>query len=76
MDLIEAMNLWQDMGNEIISWNKEDGYYCLFVKKGIVKGHTKAVPGGMYWSWPDELMEYRKNELEVAQVEDQMNRGE
>ena len=76
MDLMEAMNLWQDMGHEIISWNKEDGYYCLFVKNRQVHGYTKAQPGGMHWSWPDELLEYRKRELEVAQVENQMNQGE
>lgn len=76
MDLMQAMNLWQDMGNEIISWDKEDGYYCLFVKNGQVKGYTKDVLGGMYWEWPYELLEYRKNELEVAQAENQINEGE
>ena len=76
MDFTEAINLWQDMGNQIISWDKEDGYYCLFVKKGVVLGYTRAVGGGFYWEWPFELLEYRRNELEVAQVEDQMNRGE
>ena len=76
MDLMDAMKLWEEMGNEIISWKKPDGYYCLFVANGDVKGYTKAAPGGMYWEWPDSLMEYRKNELEVAQVEDQMNQGE
>ena len=65
MDLMDAMNLWQEMGNEIISWNKKDGYYCLFVKNGDVKGHTKAVAGGMYWDWPQELLDYKKSQLAV-----------
>jgi len=61
MDLIDAMKLWEEMGNEIISWDKKDGYFCLFVEKGNVKGYTKAVPGGMYWEWPDKLMEQKES---------------
>lgn len=60
MDLMEAMKLWEDMGNEIISWDRKDGYHCLFVENGKVAGFTKAVPGGMYWEWPDSLIEYKK----------------
>jgi hypothetical protein len=29
MDLMDAMKLWEEMGNEIISWNKKEGYYWL-----------------------------------------------
>lgn len=60
MDLLEAMKLWEDMGNEIISWDRKDGYHCLFVENGAVVGFTKAVPGGMYWEWPDSLLQAKK----------------
>jgi len=61
MDLMNAMKLWEEMGNELISWDTKDGYYTLFVKNNQVKGHTKAVAGGMYWEWPDELMKQKES---------------
>ena len=61
MDLTEAMNLWQEMGNTIVSWDTEDGYYTLFVKNHQVKGYTKASAGGISWDWPEELMEQKES---------------
>lgn len=61
MDLIDAMKMWEDIGNEIISWYKKDEHLYLFVKNGDVKGYTKAGGGGMYWEWPDELMEQKES---------------
>lgn len=61
MDLIKAMYLWQEMGNTIVSWNTKDGYYTLFVKNNQVKGHTKAVAGGISWEWPEELMKHKES---------------
>ena len=60
MGLMNAMKLWEEMGNTIVSWDAKDGYLCLFVKKGDVKGHTKAMPEGMYWDLPEELMKQKE----------------
>jgi hypothetical protein len=62
MDLVEAMKLWEEMGNQLISWDRPDGYYTLFVEEpsGQVKGHCKANGGGFFWEWPDSLIEYKK----------------
>lgn len=60
MGLMNAMKLWEEMGNTIVSWDTKDGYLCLFVKKGDVKGYTKAGGGGMYWDLPEELMKQKE----------------
>jgi hypothetical protein len=61
MDLMDAMKMWEDMGNEIISWYKKDGHLYLFVENGDVKGYAKAVAGRMYWEWPEELMKQKES---------------
>jgi len=63
MDLAEAMNLWQQMGHSIVSWNTKEGYYCLFVAYGQVKGHTKAVAGGIHWDYPQILIDTYKQDV-------------
>jgi len=61
MGLMNAMKLWEEMGNTIVSWDAKDGYHCLFVKNGDVKGYAKAVAGRMYWEWPEELIEQKES---------------
>ena len=66
MDLTDAMKYWKEIEGELISWNKTDGYYCLFVKHGKVQGYTKAQAGGISWDWPQELMDYYNKVKKVA----------
>lgn len=71
MDLGEAMLIWkEEIGGTITSWDREDGYYCLFIKHNQVWGHTKASPGGIYWEWPNKLLEWRKKMEEKAREDE------
>lgn len=56
MDLCEAMNRWKKLGHTWVSWDTKETYWILFVKDGDVVGHVKTVAGGMFWCWPDELV--------------------
>tara|TARA_B110000908_G_C10251333_1_gene452247 strand:+ start:1107 stop:1406 length:300 start_codon:yes stop_codon:yes gene_type:complete len=72
MDLGEAMLIWkEELGGTITSWDKKDGYYCLFIKHNQVWGHTKASPGGIYWEWPNKLLEWRKkmDEMKIDKIQ-------
>ena len=61
MDLIEAMNLWTtECDGTLSGWDTKEGYYTLFIKTGMVRGHAKATAGGIRWEWPDSLMEAHK----------------
>ena len=64
MDLGKAMQIWtEELGGTITSWDRKDGYHCLFIRHGQVKGFTKAEAGGIYWEWPDELEKYEAKRL-------------
>lgn len=56
MDLSEAMQRWEALGHSYVSWDTTEAYWILFLKHKEVVGHVKTVAGGMYWSWPDELV--------------------
>ena len=65
MDLKEAMNLWTtECDGTLSGWDTKEGYYTLFIKTGMVRGHAKATAGGIRWEWPDELMEAHKEQEE------------
>jgi len=52
------MQLWSLYFGEIGGENREDGYYSLFKDEhGLVQGHVKAVAGGLYWDYPQQLMD-------------------
>jgi len=58
---MDAMQLWEDMGNTIVSWYKKDEHLYLFVENGDVKGYAKTNAGRMWWKWPDKLMEQKES---------------
>lgn len=63
MDLNEAFNIWDKMGNTTNSYNDEnDNYVIEFVNKsGKVVGNIIVYPGqGISWNYPQELMDYAK----------------
>jgi hypothetical protein len=57
MDITEALVLWENRSplHTIKSEDLADGYYVYFLKEGITVGYIKAVAGGIYWNYPDEL---------------------
>lgn len=57
MDITEALMRWTDgyPSHTIKSEDLADGYYIYFLKEGNVVGYIKAVAGGIYWNYPDEL---------------------
>jgi len=70
MDLGEAMQIWKkELGGTISSWDRKDGYHCLFIRHGQVQGFTKASAGGIYWEWPDELLKYEAKRLHKLEEE-------
>lgn len=62
MDMSDALTLWESLGYEWVSWDAKEAYYTLFIKEGEVVGHIKAVAGGVFWNYPEELMQARKAE--------------
>lgn len=62
MDMSDALTLWRSLGHSFVSWDTKEGYYTLFIKDGEVVGHIKAVAGGVFWNYPEELMQARKVE--------------
>jgi hypothetical protein len=64
MDMSEALTLWESLGNTYASWDAKEAYYTLLINKdGEVAGYIKTVAGGIFWQWPDELLEARKVQL-------------
>ena len=57
MDITEALMRWEDKSSShtIKSEELADGYYVYFLKEGNTVGYIKAVAGGIYWNYPDEL---------------------
>lgn len=60
MDLIDAMNLWERIGGTFSSISNEKEYITQFVWNGVVEGHVKAVSGGIYWNWPQRLLDAKE----------------
>jgi hypothetical protein len=59
MDIVQALPLWETLGNTIQSGDDEQGNYVInFIdKKNEVVGWIKVYAGqGIRWSYPDELM--------------------
>ena len=67
MDMIAAMNIWDKMGGEFnsIDEGKDGAYITQFIWDGEVEGHVKAVAGGMYWNWPQRLLDVAKAKKEI-----------
>lgn len=59
MDIIKALTHWKSISpsHEITDENTENGYWIYFMKDGIKVGHVKTVSGGIFWNYPEELME-------------------
>ena len=59
MDLVEALTCWESISpqHEIVGEHTEEAYWTYFIKDGVKVGHIKAVPGGIFWNYPEELME-------------------
>lgn len=58
MDILEALTIWQEIGNTTKGYDDEHGNYVIdFINKNNeVVGWIKAYPGqGFRWSYPDEL---------------------
>lgn len=62
LGLVSVMNVWNTIGT-INGYNNERGYRCDFLDKdGDVAGHTLASGEGMYWEWPQLIMDLWKYE--------------
>lgn len=71
MDIVEAFQIWDKMGNTIKSHDDENNNYVIeFVnKKDEVVGNITTYPGqGISWNYPQELMEYKKQSEEIAKM--------
>lgn len=64
MDMVEAMNTWNEMGNSFVSHDTKEAYWTYFVKDGKVVGYYKAASGGLFWDYPQELLDYVDANLE------------
>ena len=60
MDLIDAMNIWQRIGGTFNTIATDTEYTTQFVWEGVVEGHVKAVSGGIYWNWPQRLLDAKE----------------
>lgn len=58
-----ALILWPLLGAEykLESEDLKAGYFCWFLKDREVQGRLKAVAGGMYWDYPQELLDRAKD---------------
>ena len=59
LDICDALNIWDKLGNEIRSRYDEDNNYIIeFIDKTEqVVGYIKTYPGqGIRWNYPQELM--------------------
>lgn len=63
MDLLEAMSTWQKIGGQLITWDKgeKDDHILLFVMNGQVQGSFTTTPGGVKWSWPEQLVNEKES---------------
>jgi hypothetical protein len=70
MDIIEALKIWDDMGNTIQSHDDENNNYVIeFIKNEKVVGHFTTYPGqGFGWNYPQELMDKKKQLDEIANM--------
>lgn len=62
MDMIDAINNWEKIGGDFNTIDEGEGgaYITQFIWKGKVEGYIKAVPGGVYWDWPQRLLDAKK----------------
>lgn len=64
MDLINAMDLWDKLGNTFNSYDDEQGNYVIdFINKdGETEGWFKTYPGqGFGWDYPQSLVDRFKH---------------
>jgi len=58
MDIIEALEMWRDMGNSTKSYNKDNNYIIEFIENNEVVGHIITYPGqGIKWEYPQSLVD-------------------
>ena len=71
MDITDAIVLWREMGNSIVTWdNKKDNYNILFAKNGDVVGYIKVIDGGIFYDLPTELLKGTANKFDWASIQD------
>jgi hypothetical protein len=58
MDITDALYKWKTFSplHTIKGENTEEGYWTYFMKDGVKMGYIKAVSGGIFWNFPEELM--------------------
>ena len=56
MDIVKAINIWLELGNDFKIIETSKGYYNIFLEKGQNVGFIKASGIGFQWSYPDSLM--------------------
>jgi len=63
MDLLDAMNIWTEIGGQIANWDKGKGkpFIILFMWENKVEGTLTTHPGsGFSWDWPQRLLDAKK----------------
>ncbi len=64
--LIEAMTVWRSIGT-INGYDSEKGYRCEFLDEdGNVAGYTLSKAGGIYWEYPQLIMDLWNYEKEMC----------
>lgn len=62
MDLCERMDAWTKISPQhtINSESTEEAYWIYFMKGDVKMRYVKTVAGGMYWNYPEELMNLQR----------------
>ena len=65
VDMMSILGAWSAIGLKTNSYYKDNAYIVdLLDKDGNVVGYFKSVPGGMYWEYPELIMQLKKYEKE------------
>ena len=58
LDMSTVLTVWRNLGYRVNSYHTDNGYRCDFMDNdNQVVGYTDARPGGIYWNYPQLVMD-------------------